>query len=527
MARPVFKPVFTETESAIRDRMLNGIPDDWRKEPGDFMYDAVAPAAPEILQAQINQDAILRGSFALYAEGDMLDLKLEEIGLSRIQAVAAKRKISVTADAGVVIPADHTVSTVVLDGGGNPIAFTTDNATTFAVSGTKDIIITCEMPGIIGNVPPGSQFIILPPIPGVRAVVDSGVVVLPGSDKESDQSAWERYDFKVKHPDTGGNKNDYIRWAQEVDGVGKSKIVPRWLGNGTVKVILAGTDAAPATQEVVDNAQSYLDPKLDATLEAEAMTISGYGASVDETQVDDNGTSVKMTYSATGAGILTYGFGSVLEALVETENHFIARPRVKVSSIAGANNLLQVTVQDRGTKVPLKQVKGGGTDARLTLKANQLAVAFGYVDLPFYWDGLQTIEFEIRRLTTDATTQVWVDAIDFTGLYGQGLGNGKAPGGARVTVVAATPLAINVATTLTLEYGADPNVVEAEFTDALADYLKTLVFVPNAQVIYARIGGLLITTPGVINYTSLTVNGGAVDVPIGAEEVPVVGTVTL
>lgn len=259
MVRPTFRPVFEETEAAIRDRILSRISDEWRKEPGDFIYDAVAAVPLEIKQAQINQDTILKQSFAQYAEGEYLDAKLAEVGLERTPATKAQRKLQITADAGVVIPAGHTASSVVLDSGGNPLEFQVTETVTFNNVGTLEVHLTAAQPGSQYNIKDGSEFILLPPIPGVRKIVDVGVTV-PGADEESDESAWKRYDFKVRNPDTGGNKNDYVRWAQEVPGVGKAKCIPRWNGVNTVKVLLVGTDYTPAAQEIVDDVQEYLDP---------------------------------------------------------------------------------------------------------------------------------------------------------------------------------------------------------------------------------------------------------------------------
>lgn len=267
--RPTFTPVFEESESTIRDRVVGRVSDAWRKEPGDFIYDAVAPSPAEVKQLQANQDFVLKQAFAQYAEGEYLDRKLAEVGLTRIPAIKTTRSLNIEADAGVIIPAGYSVSTVILDGQGDPVEFTVDNQVTYAVSGTLAVAVTCKTAGVIGNVPDGSQFILSPPIAGVKTITDAGAVTL-GADTETDLAAWERYDFKVKNPDTGGNKNDYVRWATEVDGVKKAKTVPRWNGNGTVKVLLIGIDYKPALQAVVDEVQEYLDPGVQGLGEGKA-----------------------------------------------------------------------------------------------------------------------------------------------------------------------------------------------------------------------------------------------------------------
>ena len=67
----------------------------------------------------------------------------------------------------------------------------------------------------------------------------------------------------------------------------------------------------------------------------------------------------------------------------------------------------------------------------------------------------------------------------------------------------------------------------------VTDYLKGLVFEtdPATQeaypVAYNQIGALLITTPGVMNYSGLTVNNNTADVPLDSTEAPVLGTVNI
>lgn len=259
MARPTFKPLFEEKEGDIKTRVVGNIPDEWRKEPGDFIHDAVAATPLEIKQLQINQDYVLKNAFAQYAEGEYLDAKLAEIGLTRKKATFSKRLIQVTADAGVVVPRNYSLYVVVLDKDGNPLEFRTDGHTYFTETGNIEIAVTCTVEGPTGNVPNGSEFILQPPIPGIRGITDKGITI-PGAAAENDQEAWDRYYYKVNNPDTGGNRHDYVRWTQEVTGVGKVKVLPLWAGNGTVKVVITDTEGEPGSPLLVEEVQEYLDP---------------------------------------------------------------------------------------------------------------------------------------------------------------------------------------------------------------------------------------------------------------------------
>lgn len=100
------------------------------------------------------------------------------------------------------------------------------------------------------------------------------------------------------------------------------------------------------------------------------------------------------------------------------------------------------------------------------------------------------------------------------------------PIGAEVTVVSAAGLEVDVAASVTLASGYAIQDVQDAFETALIEYLKAAAF-ESTYVSYARIGTLLLGTPGVIDYSVLTVNDGTVNVALADDQVPVVGTVEL
>lgn len=100
------------------------------------------------------------------------------------------------------------------------------------------------------------------------------------------------------------------------------------------------------------------------------------------------------------------------------------------------------------------------------------------------------------------------------------------PIGAAVTVESAAGIYIDVAATLTLDTGAVLADIQAAFESSLDEYLKKIAF-QQSYVSYAVIGSLLLDTPGVLDYSGLTVNGGTANIPVGATQVAVKGTVAL
>ena len=94
-----------------------------------------------------------------------------------------------------------------------------------------------------------------------------------------------------------------------------------------------------------------------------------------------------------------------------------------------------------------------------------------------------------------------------------------------VTVAAASARTIPVSAAVTLD-GVTVASVTEKFTSALRAYFREVVK-SGGDVIYSKIGYLLLSIPGVVDMTSLLVDGGTSNIPPATDAVPVVGTVTL
>lgn len=270
--RPEFVPVFLQSATDIKEFLLSQIPDTWRKEVGDFPYDMIMPDVAQVMQLEIAQDRTLQNAFPQFCEDERMDEHMEIRGLTRIEATANKRVLSIVADPGVRIPQGYTFTSVVTDEEGNPIEFTADRETIFLSDKAVDVRITCTLTGNEGNLATGSEFILQPPIAGVTSITDTGTVVM-AAERESLDAAWTRILDKAENPDTGGNVHDYERWV--VDGfykdygvkVGKVLVDMCWNkdnghdGRGTVRVVVVDDTYGPLDTSIVNDIKEYLDPK--------------------------------------------------------------------------------------------------------------------------------------------------------------------------------------------------------------------------------------------------------------------------
>ncbi len=100
------------------------------------------------------------------------------------------------------------------------------------------------------------------------------------------------------------------------------------------------------------------------------------------------------------------------------------------------------------------------------------------------------------------------------------------PIGAIVTVDSPSGKAISVTAEITLDGSKTYSEVVSAFTSSITSYLRGIVF-STYVVSHAKIGSLLLATPGVADYSDLQINGGIVNISIGDDEMPEAGMVTL
>ena len=100
------------------------------------------------------------------------------------------------------------------------------------------------------------------------------------------------------------------------------------------------------------------------------------------------------------------------------------------------------------------------------------------------------------------------------------------PVGATVTVESAVGVTINVDVRVTLNTGYSPTLVKPVIEQKITDYFKTIAFI-DSEVKYTKIASAILDVDGVIDYSTLTVNNGTVNIPIGTQQVPVLGVVNL
>jgi len=231
---------------------------------GTFTYDSFAANSIEFAKQEVEREQAYRAMFARTSWDEYLEMRAEEHGIFRRQAVKAKGAVTVSGNG--TVPQGSIFQTA------TGIAFYTTKTVTIAQSG--NIPVECSTAGTTGNVKAGTITAIPMSIPGISSVTNADATY-DGFDEEDDAMLYNRLIFKVRQPATSGNVNDYIEWATSIAGVGHVAVVPLWNGNGTVKVIVTDSSGNPASSNLLTQVSTTIETKhpIGATVSVVAPTI--------------------------------------------------------------------------------------------------------------------------------------------------------------------------------------------------------------------------------------------------------------
>ena len=138
------------------------------------------------------------------------------------------------------------------------------------------------------------------------------------------------------------------------------------------------------------------------------------------------------------------------------------------------------------------------------------------------WNGANTVKVSILSASNRAATPELVAEFQkYLDPDSNGMGDGVAPIGAFVTVTTATEIPINVSATVTMKDGYSDT---SKIATALDNYFSDLAY-ESTKVAYMSVGAVILAVEGVETINNLTINNGTVDISLGDEEIPILGTV--
>ena len=242
-----------KTSELIHADMLDTISNEYEKSVGSFIYDVTRPAADQLEQAYEDMNEIVTLFNADNLTGPELEAFVRQrTGIVRRPATFAIGEVTVEGD-GQVTQGDFFDTQ-------SGIRYEATETVVF--SGTGIVPIRAITPGSVGNVPANQITQIPVSIEGVDSVTNLSPTT-DGFDAENDNSLRARYYERLQTPTTSGNRYHYYNWAKEVSGVGDAKVFPLWNGDNTVKVVIINSESEPASVELVNTVQEYIDPNSD------------------------------------------------------------------------------------------------------------------------------------------------------------------------------------------------------------------------------------------------------------------------
>lgn len=132
------------------------------------------------------------------------------------------------------------------------------------------------------------------------------------------------------------------------------------------------------------------------------------------------------------------------------------------------------------------------------------------------WDGVNTVKVSILSSENTVASQELIDSLqEFLDPNKEGLGMGKAPIGATVTVSTAIAKPIDVACKVTLLTGY---TAPYKLEEAIVEYLKSINYKRNF-VSNVAIAALVQNCEGVDTVYDVVINGSNENIPLGEEEV--------
>lgn len=241
-------------ESLLQD-VLDNAPAGIDTREGSIFYDAVSGVLMKVAKLYVDIDMIAELVYIDSAMGEYLDRKASEHSVTRLPATAARYYVT-------------------FDGTQPDVGerFYSDGLY-FVLKQTDEEVyyLEAEIAGTGANgIYSGTAAIPVNNIAGLNAATFGEAAEL-GSDEESDDALRERLREKMSGPAENGNRQHYRTWCEEVDGVGRARIIPLWNGPNTVKGIIIDPNGLPAGDAVIERVQDYIDPDADNDGEGDGL----------------------------------------------------------------------------------------------------------------------------------------------------------------------------------------------------------------------------------------------------------------
>ena len=233
------------TYDALLADVLSNAPKGIDTRQGSIFYDAVSGILLKVAKLYTDLDLVITLSQLTTTTGDALDAKASEYGITRLAATSAKYYAifdGVTPAVGERFYYDGHYFTLGQDSETGVYYFEAE------VAGESENGIYEGTPAV--------------PVNNIVGLISAtfGAIYENGTDSEDDESLRSRVIEKISGPAENGNRQHYKTWCESIDGVGRARIFPLWIGENTVKAVLIDATGQPLGDAKVLEVQDYIDP---------------------------------------------------------------------------------------------------------------------------------------------------------------------------------------------------------------------------------------------------------------------------
>lgn len=230
------------TYEILLQRMLDRVETYVDKSEGSLIYSALAPEAWELSQAYITIDFVYNSTFADTAPREELIRRAKERGITPNMSTYAilKAIFNMNIEIGK--------------------RFSLDDLNYIVIEKISDYIykIKCETAGTEGNKKFGS----LTPIEYIEGLISAEIteLLIPAEDEEETETFRIRYFNSFNSQAFGGNKADYIKKTESIQGVGKAKYYRATANKSYITIQIINSEYAVPSSELITLVQTTLDP---------------------------------------------------------------------------------------------------------------------------------------------------------------------------------------------------------------------------------------------------------------------------
>jgi uncharacterized phage protein gp47/JayE len=499
----------------------------------NFPHHMLTPFCLAVAQLYVDLEDVERRTSLATATGDDLDNLGNLYGVARTGSTKARGVLRFSGTNGSIIVQGYTVTTA----DPNPITFQVLSGATIA-GGIADVNAEALESGAEANVALGTITRLTSPVPtGITAVTNQAAFI-GGEDQQEDGDTnqfvagyrADIHDLSAARGEGGAAKH-IRKWVRQVAGVGAVRVIEGTPSPGWVQITIVGDNKLPASDAVVLAVEDFLLDPWRVVSEAESMALTGFGMALatdgtNGTPAGGTNNVVQGSYNASGNGVITL---DGLEALLPQPGIWRIRLRLRRTGAAGTGNLVTFGMWDETAADWARTRPNGSVAGVLTLTGAQLATTYAWYEVDGAWLGVNPIQFRLNRLTSDTSTQIAVDEIQFWATMSRDDRDvGLVPSQMRLQVQSATSSTINVAADVTYGLSGAQTIssVNADLHTRLVEYFADKALQDDNDARRAQIEDIIFTTPGISDVATVTLNGVAANVVIGPTQVAVLGTET-